>query len=258
MSNGALHRLRRRLFSPRFLGITGLGQQGMDDYCLPERGKAALLTISAQRDFIAPGSPIRIKQPPKTLSNLRRLVTTFRNANLPIFHSVRLYRADGSNADSCRRHLLDEGHRFLMPGSLGSELIDEVNPDPSKRLDPEKLLAGGFQILGSNEQVFYRPRWGAFHKTKLEEMLRAMDVSTLVLCGFSFATGARATIYEASARDFRLMLASDAICGASDAGLAELARIGIYLINSGTCADWLPGQQGIGAQVESAPGPYAA
>lgn len=216
----------------------------MDDYCLPERGKAALLTISTQRDFIAPGSPIRVKQCRESLKNLQKLVTTFRQAELPIFHSIRLYRADGSNVDSCRRHLVEEGHRFLMPGSLGSELIDEVNPDVTKRLDPEGLISGSFQTLAPNEQVFYRPRWGAFHKTALEEKLTKLNVSTLVLCGFSFATGARATIYEASARDYRLMIASNAICGASEAGLAELARIGIYLIDSDACATWLMRDRG--------------
>ena len=54
------------------------------------------------------------------------------------------------------------------------------------------------------------------------------------------------------------MLASDAICGASESGLAELARIGIYLISAETCADWLPHQQGDGAQSEAASGPIAA
>lgn len=213
----------------------------MAEYCQPHRGSAALITISAQRDFTAPGSPICAKGAAKAVPEIQRVVQCFRDQQDPIFHSVRLYRPDGSNVDSCRRHLVEEGQRFLMPGSLGAELIDTVKPDPEIRLRPEVLLAGEFQSIGDKEEVFYRPRWGAFHNTGLEERLRGLGVTTLVICGFSFTTGMRATIYEASARDFRIVLVSDAVCGATDSSLSELARIGIFFVSGATCKDWIAG-----------------
>ena len=213
----------------------------MAEYCQPQRGSAALITISAQRDFTTPGSPICAKGASRAVPRIQRVIQCFRDQRDPIFHSVRLYRPDGSNVDSCRRHLLEEGQRFLMPGSLGAELIDSLKPDPEIRLRPEILLAKEFQSIGKKEEVFYRPRWGAFHDTGLEKRLRGMGVTTLVICGFSFTTGMRATIYEASARDFRIVLVSDAVCGATDASLSELARIGIFLVSSETCQDWIAG-----------------
>ncbi|WP_299616818.1 isochorismatase family cysteine hydrolase [Pelagibius sp.] len=211
----------------------------MANYCVPERGKAALLCVSAQRDFVTPGSPLRASGSRSALPNMRRLVEAFRSRGAPIFHSVRLYKADGSNVDACRRQAVEEGMRILMPGTLGAELIDELNPSPGVRLDPEQLFSGEFQEIARNEFVHYRPRWGAFHETSLEERLRALEVTTLVICGFSFATGGRASVYEASARDFRIILVPDALCNATEDSVRELGRIGVYLMDSANCLAWL-------------------
>jgi nicotinamidase-related amidase len=211
----------------------------MWDYCTPEKDRAALLTISAQRDFTAVGSPVRACGLERAVPAMGRLAKAFRDQGAPIFHSVRLYRPDGSNVDACRRQSVEEGLRILMPGTFGVELLDELKPDPDLRLEPELLLSGAFQRIGAQEQVFYRPRWGAFHGTGLEQALCAAEISTLVICGFSFATGARATVYEASARDFRIVVVPDAICGASEEGLRELARMGVHLMDSDCCRSWL-------------------
>lgn len=209
------------------------------DYCLPERGKAALITISAQYDFVRSDSPLCAKGHGLAVPALEKVVQAFRAEGAPIYHSVRLYRADGSNVEPCRRAAFEEGLRVLMPGSMGSELLPEIKPDLDVRLEPEFLFDGGFQTIGENEKVFYRPRWGAFHDTGLEAELAAQGVSTVVICGFSFSTGTRATIYEASARDYRIVLVPDAVCNATEAGIAELGRIGVYLMSSNYCDDWV-------------------
>ncbi len=213
----------------------------MKNYCVPERGSAALLTLSAQRDFLAPGSPVKVHGGARAKPNLRRLVECFRAQGRPIFHAVRLYRPDGSNVDACRREAVEEGMRFLMPGSLGAELFDDLKPDPAVRLNPDCLLGGRMQEIGPHEHAFYRPRWGAFHETGLERRLRELHISTLVICGLSFSTGTRASIYEASARDFRTVLVTDALAGATEAGVRELGRMGVYLWTCDSCLAWLGG-----------------
>jgi nicotinamidase-related amidase len=155
-----------------------------------------------------------------------------------------LYRADGSNVDACRRQAVEEGMRVLMPGTLGAELIDELQPDPAVRLNPDTLLKGRFQELGPREWAFYRPRWGAFHATDLEPQLRDLGITTLVLCGLSFTTGVRATVFEASARDFRVVVVPDALANANEEGIKELGRLGIYLMTSNHCLTWLDGRGG--------------
>lgn len=213
----------------------------MPHYCVPEKGKAALLCISAQRDFVTPGSPVRACGAHAAIPRMAMLLDCFRDHGAPIYHSVRLYKPDGSNVDACRRAAVEEGQRFLMPGSLGAELIEDLKPSHGVRLDPEILLAGGFQEIGRREYVHYRPRWGAFHNTRLEDRLRAQDVNTLVICGFSFSTGGRASVYEASARDFRIVVVPDALCNATEEGVQELGRIGIYLMDTANCVAWMAG-----------------
>ncbi|MHA1599334.1 MAG: cysteine hydrolase family protein [Alphaproteobacteria bacterium] len=213
-------------------------------YCVPEKAKAALLTVSAQQDFLRSDSPIKASGANRAKPALHRLVDGCRRHDVPIFHAVRLYRPDGSNVDACRRQAVEEGLRVLMPGSLGAELLDELKPDPAIRLNPCSLLKGRFQELGPRERAFYRPRWGAFHDTDLELRLRDLGVTTLILCGLSFATGVRATVFEASARDFRVVVVPDALANANDDGVRELGRLGIYLMTSVNCLAWLAGRGG--------------
>jgi nicotinamidase-related amidase len=211
----------------------------MPDYTAPERHRAALLTFAVQKDCTMPGSPVGRLSGGPTLGAIGSLVKGFRARSAPIVHLVRLYRPDGSNVDVCRRRAVEEGLRVLMPGSLGAELVDQVKPIADLRLDGSRLLSGRLQELSSNEWALYRPRWGAFYDTRLEDHLRALGVSTIVICGSNFSTAIRATVYEASARDFRVVLVPDAVKGVDDGDLSELARIGVYLMNADCCVSWL-------------------
>ncbi len=211
----------------------------MNEYTTPEKGRVALLTIGAQRDCMAEGSPVRAAGARRALPAMRRLVEGFRAQGAPVVHAVRLYRPDGSNVDLCRRQAVEEGMRVLMPGTFGAELVDELKPAPDLRLDPMSLLAGRFQRLGAKEWALYKPRWGAFYGTDLENHLRALDVTTLVLCGCNFRTAIRATIYEASARDFRIVVVPDGLSGAEEESLCELGRMGVYLMLAESCLAWL-------------------
>ncbi len=145
---------------------------------------------------------------------------------------MRLYRSDASNVDLCRRGLVEQGATILAPGSEGSELAPELPCAPGVGLDPERLLANEIQELADDEVVIYKPRWGAFFRTPLESHLRTQAVSTLVFCGCNFPNCPRTSIYEASERDFRVVLARDAISGLYERGERELAAIGVRVMSS--------------------------
>jgi nicotinamidase-related amidase len=202
------------------------------DYVEPDFEKAALLTIDVQRDFSLPGAPAEIPGTAAALPAMRRLVQGFRERGKPIIHVVRLYLADGSNADLCRRQAIAAGKQMAFPGSEGAELVAELKPLPEARLDSTRLLSGQLQSFGATEWVVYKPRWGAFFSTPLEPHLRGLGVSTVVVCGCNFPNCPRTTIYEASERDFRIVLATDAISQAYERGLAELENIGVGLLSS--------------------------
>jgi nicotinamidase-related amidase len=153
-------------------------------------------------------------------------------------HLVRLYRSDGSNVDLCRRAAVQAGARILAPGSSGSQLAPGlVDRAGSFALAPDELLGGRAQEVGPGEVVMYKPRWGAFYGTALEADLRRLGVSTIVFCGCNFPNCPRMSIYEASERDFRVVVAEDAVSGLYQQGRRELEGIGVRLMSAGQIAD---------------------
>lgn len=129
----------------------------------------------------------------------------------------------------------------LPPGTIGAELVDELKPDKSIRLASKGLLQGEFQLLGKQEWVMYKPRWDAFYQTALESHLHTLGVDTVVFCGCNFPNCPRASIYGASMRDFRIVLATDAVSGIYEKGLEELRNINVSLMTTAECIDWIGG-----------------
>lgn len=211
----------------------------MDDrYTHPSPGSAALVLIDVQRDFYADDSPARIEGTGELVPAMAKLATAFRERGLPIVHVVRLYRPDGSNADLVRRKAIEQGMRIAEPGSPGSQIAADLLPNVVE-LDHELLLTGRLQQIGPREHVIYKPRWGAFYRTELERHLRESSVDTLVFAGCNFPNCPRTSIYEASERDFRIVLVSDALSGLYERGIDECRRIGVDVRDLPATLDWL-------------------
>jgi nicotinamidase-related amidase len=211
-----------------------------DPYTTPDFGAAALITIDTQSDVLD-GGPLEIRGTSAVLPRMRMLLESFRVAGLPIVHIVRLYESDGSNVDLCRRRAVEQGARFLTTGKPGTQLAADLLPERDLELDDGLLLAGGVQSLGPREVVIYKPRWGAFYRTPLEDHLRKQSVSTLVFTGCNFPNCPRTSIYEASERDFKVVLVRDAVSGFYERGERELAGIGVALTTAAEVARELEG-----------------
>jgi nicotinamidase-related amidase len=212
-----------------------------DRYTRPVARSAALVLIDVQRDFLdVPGddAAMPVDGTGAAIPAMAKLATAFRERGLPIVHVVRLYRPDGSNVDLVRRQPIEQGARIATPGSTGSQIAVELLPNVVE-LDHELLLAGGFQQIGTTEHVMYKPRWGAFYGTNLDRHLRESGVNTLVFAGCNFPNCPRTSIYEASERDYRVVLVSDAVSGLYDRGIAECRGIGVDVRNLSETLDWL-------------------
>ena len=196
----------------------------LDSHIAPELDRSALLVIDTQVDFVDGGaSPV-----PGTsavVPVVARLVAAFRAAGRPVVHVVRLY--DGDDVDLARRTLLSSGAPIVRPGSAGAQVVPDLLPAGAPGLDAPRLLAGELQLLGPGEWAMWKPRWGAFHRTGLDDHLRALGVSTVVLAGCNYPNCPRAAVYGASERDYRVLLAADAISGVQPAHLAEAAGMGV-------------------------------
>ena len=204
----------------------------MGQYTDPHISKSALITIDTQNDFTLKGAPAEIPGTAEVISNMVKLLEAYRKHGLPIIHIIRLYLPDGSNVDLCRRQIVEEGTQMLAPGSKGAELVNELKPDASIKLDADALLSGDVQQIGDNEFVMYKPRWGAFYQTVLEEFLTERGIDTLVFTGCNYPNCPRTGIYEASERDFRIVLVKDAISQLYPKGEEEMQNIGVNLLQT--------------------------
>lgn len=209
----------------------------MSRYTEPEWEKSALLTIDVQRDFSLQDAPAEVPGTLDIVPHIGELLECYRAQGLPVIHIVRLYRDDGSNVDLCRREGIEQGEQVVCPGTDGAQLVQELLPTAGVELHCSYLLDGGIQPLGANEVALYKPRWGAFYDTPLHDYLDKLKVSTVVICGCNFPNCPRTTIYEASERDFRTVLVSDAVSGLYKKGRKEMKNIGVTVLPSNDVID---------------------
>lgn len=203
-----------------------------DPHIAPELERAALVIIDTQVDFLDGGaSPIAGTL--QVLPAIRRLQVAFRAAGRPIVHVVRLY--EGEDVDRVRRAAIAAGAPIVRPGSPGSQLAPELR-DGAAPLDAGALLAGGLQPLGPREVVLFKPRWSAFHRTRLHDHLTAEGVTTVVFAGCNYPNCPRASITDASSHDYRVLIADDAISGVTATHLKEAAAIGALHADSASIA----------------------
>jgi nicotinamidase-related amidase len=210
----------------------------VDKFTSADWRNAALLTIDTQNDFTLPNLPFAITGTFEVVPKMSHVLHAFRIAGKPIIHVIRIYNSDGSNVDLCRRRAIAElANKLVIAGTQGAELVNELKPSSSSKVmfDTELLLKGKLQQVASEEWIMYKPRWGAFYATPLERHLRDLNTNTVVVCGCNFPNCPRTTIYEASERDFRVVLIKDATSNVYKRGLQELDNIGVELMTSNDC-----------------------
>lgn len=203
----------------------------MNIYTSPDHRRSALITIDVQRDTLD-GQPLEIPGTSAAVPQITRAIRFFRARSRPIIHVVRLYKPDGTNVDLCRRLMVEEGVQVVIAGSPGSQLAEALLPSPDVVLEVDQLLSGQMQSIGPAEWIMYKPRWGAFYGTALDQQLRSLQVSTLVFAGCNFPNCPRTSIYEASERDFRIVVLEDGISGLYETGRKELENIGVWVVDT--------------------------
>lgn len=153
------------------------------------RRKMALLNVDLQNLFVE-GSPVAAPDGPSVVARVNRLSAACRRHGIPVVHTLHVTRPDGSNV-----------------GVLG-EIIPPVKEGLIARGNPAAALHRSLEV-DPRDILLEKPRFGAFHGTDLELILRSRGIDSVIITGIATNVCADTTAREASARDFRVFFMSD-------------------------------------------------
>jgi nicotinamidase-related amidase len=191
----------------------------------PNWERSALVTIDMQNDFARPSGSAFISGTDSIVPALSRLAHAFRAMHRPIIHAIRLYEVDGNDAELCRRQIVRSSRDMVRPGSEGAQLVVPLLPSGTgtDTVFPKK---GIMSRIGEAEWLMYKPRWSAFFRTDLEWRLNNLGVDTVVVAGCNFPNCPSATLFDASSRDLKTVLVTDATSGLTPKAAEWLSGIG--------------------------------
>jgi nicotinamidase-related amidase len=196
-------------------------------------GRAALLIIDMQRDFLEPGgfgamlgNDVSLLR--RTIEPNRRLLEAWRAAGLLALHTREGHRPDLADlplAKKLRGHsairIGDKGPmgRILVRGEAGHDIIPELYP-------------------AAGEPVIDKPGKGAFFATDLHAILQNLCVRQLVVTGVTTEVCVNTTVREANDRGYECLVIEDC-CGSY---FPEFHLMGLKMIRAqGGIFGWVTG-----------------
>ncbi len=152
-------------------------------------GRTALINVDMQNCFVE-GSPIAAPDGPAVLQRINRVAAACRKAGVLAVHTRSVFRPDGSNLGVLAEFDPVVKTGILSKGSPAAALHKDLVVDP-------------------RDITLDKPRFGAFHGTDLELILRARNIDTLIITGIATNVCCETTAREAAVRDFRVLFVSD-------------------------------------------------
>ena len=163
----------------------------------------AVIAVDMHRGHLDPlvaTLPLAAERCGPVIARAAELFQQLRAIGLRIIHVVTEYRESGEIASNpfwkaihddrtkARKGIL----RHNLAGSQGTEIIPELYAD------------GDLVVRG-------KKRYSAFYATDLEFLLRGLGIDTVILAGINTTTCILYTAFEATNRDFRVVIASEAV-----------------------------------------------
>jgi nicotinamidase-related amidase len=152
-------------------------------------GRTALVNVDMQNCFVE-NSPIAATGGLQVLDRVNLLASKCRDAGILVIHARHVLRPDGSNAG------------ILLQIPLVKQGI--INRG-SNSADFHKGL-----VIDQSDVILEKPRFGAFHGTDLELLLRSRGIDTVIVTGISTNVCCETTAREAAVRDFHVLFVGDA------------------------------------------------
>ncbi len=172
--------------------------------------RTALLNVDMQNCFVE-GTPIAAPDGLLVLERVNRLAAACRAAGVQVIHASIVVRADGSNL-----------------GVLG-EFVPAVRAGILNKGSESAALHKGL-VVDPRDILLDKPRFGAFHGTDLELILRARGIDTVIVSGVATNVCCETTAREAAVRDFHVFFLSDGTA------TADMGEVSAAELQKATCA----------------------
>lgn len=168
--------------------------------------RTALVNVDMQRCFVE-GSPLASPEGPALVARVNDLARACRETGAPVVHTRGWLRPDGANLGR-------------VPDLVPPFITDLYTAGAATALFPKELE------VAPGDVVLDKPRYGAFHGTDLDLVLRSAAVDTVLVSGIATNICCDATAREASQRDYRVVFLSDGTATKEMNGVpaAELQR----------------------------------
>jgi nicotinamidase-related amidase len=160
----------------------------MVDFAVSPR-KLALVNVDLQNVFVE-GFPVSAPEGPAVVARVNRLAAACRKAGVLVVHTAHVTRPDGSNVGVMGEIIPPTREGMIAKGSFPASLHKDLQVEPS-------------------DVLLDKPRFGAFHGTDLELILRSRGIDSVIISGIATNVCAETTAREANVRDFRVFFLSD-------------------------------------------------
>ncbi len=176
-----------------------------------DTGACAVLVIDMQNDFGSPGgmfarAGIDISMIQRAVEPTRRVLATARRHAIPVIYLKMAFKPDLSDAgpvhspNLSRHQLLGVGTEVPAPNGSSSRILirDTWNTDIVEELEP-----------APNDILLYKHRFSGFFETGLDNVLKGLGVTHLVVTGCTTSICVESTIRDAMFRDYCCVLLED-------------------------------------------------
>ena len=165
--------------------------------------RTAVLAIDMHRGHLDPAVatlPLAAERCGPVIARAADLFGQLRAIGVPIVHVVTEYRDAGEIAANPFWKAIHDDPAKARKGILRHNLAGS----PGTEIIPALLADGDLVVRG-------KKRYSAFHATDLEFLLKSRGVHTVVLAGINTTSCILCNAFEATNRDFSVIIASEAV-----------------------------------------------
>lgn len=191
----------------------------------------AVVAVDMHRGHLDPAVatlPLPAERGGALIARAAQLFSELRAIGVPIIHVVTEYRESGEIASNPFWRAIDADPNKVRKGILRHNLAGS----PGTQVIPALWAECDRRVSG-------KKRYNCFLATDLEFVLRGLGADTLILAGINTTTCVLNTAFEATNRDFRVVIAEDAVDSMDG---EEMHRFALRLL-AAAVGDVLPNQE---------------